>query len=539
MVAKTLTLASVCFAAGSLLAQSTDLIVRNARIWTGNPKRPFADSMKIAGDVILSVGDSSGEAARTIDARGRLIVPGFVDSHVRLLEGGLHLKSVQLRPVKSRAEFTDRVRKFAATVPEGRWIIGGDWNEANWGGELPSREWIDAAVPKHPVWLQRADGQMGLANSLALRLAGVTARTLPVEGGSIVKDVKGEPTGLLFDNAMEFVQDVVPPPSLGDAAAALVAAMRYLNEEGVTTVHDMGLEEADASIPEADRTVRVYAAAPLSAAKNVRVAVDRDGRGNRWRTVGLLLESLDGSTSTRAAAFDEPYSDAPQEKGFLQSTPEALHDRMIAAQLQGLNMAIHAHGDRANGLLLDVIARIGKVTGPTGARFRIEGAQHLRPADIEKFAKMGVVASMRPLALAEEGPVIEKRVGAERSKFAFAIKSLLDGGATVAFGSGWPSLPANAIEGIHAAVNRHTAGGKHPGGWIPAQKISVEQALRAYTQGGAYAGFEEGFKGTLEAGKLADFAMLDQNLFEIPPARIRETKVLLTVVGGRIVYERK
>jgi len=536
VVAQALALAAA-LGDGALFAESAGLLIKNARIWTGSSKRPFADSMRVAGDVIHSVGDSSGTALRVIDAGGRLVIPGLVDSHVRLAAGGLSLGSVQLRTAKSRGEFAERIRRHAAQVPEGKWITGGGWNPDNWGGELPTREWIDAAAPRHPVWLHSVDGRMAVANSLALKLAGVTARTLALDGGTIRKDARGEPTGVLTDAAMEYVQTAVPAPSGQEFSKAIDAASAYLNALGVTSVHDMGLDGNELESGGA-ATLRIYTAAPLALAKSLRIRIENDGQGDRWIRRGLLLGSLDGSPAAHTAAFEEPYLDAPGHRGSLLMTPESLHDQMISAQLQGLNIAIRASGDRAVGLLLDVIARIGKVTGPTGTRFRVEHAQHLRPSDVGRFQAMGVIASMQPAALAEDGRWLEKRIGEQRARYAFAFRSLLDSGAVVAFGSGWPARDANPFEGIHAAVTRQPAGGGRPGGWIPAQKISVEEALRAYTFGGAYAAFEESYKGTLEPGKLADFVMLDQDLFRIDPGRIRDTKVLMTVVGGKVVYER-
>ncbi len=524
--------------------QPFDIVVKNARIWTGDPRQPFADSMAVRVDIIAAVGGvGDAPAGKVIDAGGRLITPGFIDSHVHLIAGGMRLGSVQLRSARTKQAFIDRIREYAAKQPEGTWITGGDWDHESWGGELPTKQWIDAVTPKHPVWVYRLDGHMALANTVALKLAGVTRNVRDVPGGAIERDAKGEPTGVLKDNALELVDQAVPPAAPEQKAAGLTAAMDYLSQFGVTSVHDMSSDsDLDLIRNAAGRRalkVRVYAAQPLATRRNLNNFIEKEGRGDRFVRWGLLKGFQDGSLGSKTAAMEADYSDAPGSRGLLVTPPEQLYDSVITSYNWGLQVAIHAIGDRANSLLLDVFERVSQVVGPGAQRMRIEHAQHLKPADVPRFAKFGIIASMQPYHLADDGRWAERAIGPERAKTSYAFRSLLDAGVVLAFGSDWFVAPPDVIQGIHAAVTRQTLDGKHPNGWVPEQKITVEEALKAYTWGGAYAANEEGYKGVLAVGKLADFVMLDKDIFKIPPATIRDTKVLLTVVGGRVMYERK
>ncbi len=524
-------------------AQPYDLVVRNARIWTGDSKQPFADSLAVSADIVAAVGGvTDAKATRVIDAGGRLVTPGFIDSHVHLIAGGVRLSAVQLRDVRTKASFIERLKAFAAKQPEGAWITGGDWDHESWGGELPTRQWIDAATPKNPVWVSRLDGHMALANSLALRLAGVARNSRDVPGGAIERDAKGEVTGVLKDNAMELVGQSVPAPGYEAKQAALIAAMDYLAQFGVTSVHDMSADDDLEIIRKASGSrqlkVRVYAAQPLSRPRGPERYIEKEGRGDRWVRWGLLKGFQDGSLGSKTAAMESAYSDAPNVRGLLLTPPEQLYNGTIVAYNASLQVAIHAIGDRANSLVLDMFDRVAQVIGPGAQRMRIEHAQHLKPADAARFAKLGIIASMQPYHLADDGRWAERAIGAERAKTSYAFRSLLDAGVVLAFGSDWFVAPPNVMQGIHAAVTRQTLDGKHPNGWVPEQQITVEEALKAYTWGGAFAAGEEGYKGVVAKGKLADFVMLDKDILKIPPAGIGDTKVLLTVVGGRVMYER-
>ena len=528
------------------------LAVVNARVWTGDAARPWAEALAVNGEQIVAVGTTDEIRQRAagvtpIDAAGRLIVPGFIDTHVHFLEGGFRLASVQLRDARTREEFASRIKAFAATVPAGTWITGGDWDHSLWGGQLPARGWIDAAAPDHPVWINRLDGHMALANSAALKAAGVTRATKNVAGGEIVRDPRGEPTGLLKDNAMGLVARVVPDPSDAMRDRALAAAMKYVAEQGVTSVHNMGTWSDLATFARARRAntigTRIYAVVPLADWERLRDVVaskeygGADGRGDQWVRVGGLKGFVDGSLGSHTAAFHAPFDDAPKDRGLLINTPEDLYAWISGADRAGLHVMVHAIGDRANGLLLDIYDRVAREDGARDRRFRIEHAQHPAAADIPRFAALGVIASMQPYHAIDDGRWAEKYIGA-RIKTTYAFRSLLDSGARLAFGSDWYVAPPTPLEGIYAAVTRRTLDDRNPGGWVPEQKITVEEALRAYTSGAAYASFDEDRKGVLAAGRLADFVMLDRNLFEIAPETIRDARVVMTVVGGRKIVER-
>ncbi len=528
------------------------LAIVNARVWTGDRAAPWAEALAVAGDRLAAVGTSAeiqrlARDATIVDAAGRLVVPGFIDTHVHFVDGGFRLASVQLRDARSRDEFARRIRAFAATVPAGTWITGGDWDHSLWGGELPARDWIDAVTPDHPVWVSRLDGHMALANGAALAAAGVTREAVEVPGGEIVRDARGEPTGLLKDNAMRFVEQVVPPPSDALRDRALDAAMAYVAGQGVTSVHNMGSWADLATFARARRAgalrTRIYGVVPLADWERLRDAVRSreyggvDGRGDEWLRVGGLKGFVDGSLGSHTAAFHEPFDDAPGDRGLLVNTAEDLFQWMAGADAAGLHVMVHAIGDRANGLLLDLYERVAREHGARDRRFRVEHAQHLAVADIPRFAALGVIPSMQPYHAIDDGRWAERYIG-RRIQTTYAFRSLLDAGARVVFGSDWFVAPPTPLEGIYAAVTRRTLDDRHPGGWVPEQKITVEDALRAYTVDAAYASFDETRKGALAPGYLADFVMLDRNLFEVPPETIRDTRVVLTVVGGRTVVDR-
>jgi len=524
------------------------LVVVNARVWTGDPRRPWADGIAVRGDRIAAVGSSAeirklaGAEARLIDARGGMVVPGFVDAHVHFVDGGFRLSSVQLRDARTPAEFVRRIRDFAATVPPGTWIQGGDWDHEQWGGELPTRAWIDSVTPAHPVWVNRLDGHMALANSAALRAAGIGDSVAAVQGGTVVRDAAGAPTGVLKDNAMDLVWRVVPdaPAELEDRA--LDAAMRHVAEQGVTSVHNMGSWRDLATFERAHAAgrlrTRIYAAVPLASWQRLRDTVQARGRGDAWLRIGALKGFADGSLGSHTAAFLEPFTDQPADRGFFVTPPDTLYEWTKGADAAGLHVLVHAIGDRAIRAQLDVFERVAREHGARDRRFRIEHAQHVAPADLPRFARLGVVASMQPYHAIDDGRWADRVIGAERSRTTYAFRSLLDARATVAFGSDWFVAPPTPLEGIYAAVTRRTLDDRHPGGWVPEQRITVEEALRAYTSAAAYAAFEEEEKGTLERGKLADFVLLDRDLTRIPPETIRDARVVMTLVGGRVVHER-
>ena len=522
------------------------LIVHGGRIWTGSSRQPTVEAIAIRDDRIIAIGAIAqvlaavGAGARELDLDGAYVVPGFIDSHVHFSWSGESLASVQLRDAATREEFVRRIDAFADSLAPGEWVLNGDWDHENWGGELPTRAWIDAVTPDRPVWVLRLDRHMGLANSAALEAAGISADTEDVAGGEIVRDADGEPTGVLKDNAMALVARAIPAPSDAQMDARIRAAMDHVAARGVTSVHDMGDWASLAAYRRlhaaGELKTRIYSLLPLADWERLADEVARHGVGDEWLRIGGLKGFMDGSLGSHTAAMFEPYTDAPEDRGFMLENPDDIAARVRGADAAGLDVAVHAIGDRAISVLLDIYAEVARRNEPRERRLRIEHAQHIAPDDIERFAAQDVIASMQPWHAIDDGRWAEKVIGPERAETTYAFASLLDSGATVAFGSDWPVAPPDVLTGIYGAVTRRTLDGAHPDGWVPAQKISVAQALDAYTKAGAFASFDEDRKGSLEVGRLADFVVLDRNINRMPVDEIRDVRVLRTFVGGREVY---
>ena len=525
------------------------LAIVNGRVWTANPKQPWASAVAVSGDKIVVVGSSAevsklakaSPGARVIDAEGGLVVPGFIDAHVHFIDGGFRLASVQLRDAKTPEEFIARIKAYAATVAPGTWITGGDWDHTLWGGELPRRDWIDSVTPNNPVWVSRLDGHMALANGLAMAAGKVTRATPDVAGGTIVRDASGNPAGIFKDNAQSYVNAAQPsiPAELNDRA--LQAAMKYVAERGVTSVHNMGgfgnLATFDRARAANTLITRIYAVTPISQWERLRDTVASRGKGDDWIRIGGLKGFVDGSLGSHTAAMLAPFTDSPADSGFLVNTEADLYSWTANADKSGLQLMVHAIGDRAIRTQLDIFERVQKENGAKDRRFRIEHAQHIAPVDIPRFAKLGVIPSVQPYHAIDDGRWADKVIGAERSRTTYAFRSLIESGARVAFGSDWFVAPPSPLEGIYAAVTRRTIDDKNPDGWVPEEKITVEQALRAYTIDAAYSSFDEAIKGSIERGKLADLVIIDRDLTKIPAPSIRDAKVLKTIVGGRVVFE--
>jgi predicted amidohydrolase YtcJ len=529
-----------------------DLVVFG-RVWTGNPQQPWAAAVALRGDSVVAVGDSAdlaryvGKSTRRLDNGSAMVVPGFMDGHTHFLSGGYQLSSVDLRPASTPAEFVATLKAFAAEKKPGEWILGGDWDHERWpGSPLPTRDWIDSVTPNNPVFVNRLDGHMALANSAALRAAGITRATPDIPGGTIVRDPRTrEPTGVLKDGAMDPVYSVVPAASAEQDDAALARAMAFVASKGVTAAAMVSSPWSELAALERARkaghlTIRATIYHPLSewhaVADSVRA---RGGFGDDWIRLAGVKGYVDGSLGSTTALFYEPYNDDPTTSGLLTTPEDSLRSQIARADSAGLQVAVHAIGERANGLLLDIYDSVAKAHGPRDRRFRIEHAQHLRRGDIDRIAAMGVVASMQPTHAIDDGRWAEKRIGPERIKTTYAFRSLIDRKAHLAFGSDWTVAPIDPLIGIYAAVTRQTTDGKNPEGWIPEQKITVEEALRSYTYENAYGVFGEDRRGMLKPGYVGDLVVLDQDLTRIPAVQIPTVQIVVTVVGGRVVYERK
>lgn len=515
--------------------------------------QPVAEAVAVGGNRILAVGGNDAirrfvtARTRVIDARGRLLVPGFNDAHVHFLSGGQQLASVDLRSAQSPQELAQRLQRFGAGLPPGRWITGGDWDHENWpGAPLPTKELIDPVTPDRPVFICRLDGHMGLANSVALRLGGVGPDTPDPPGGLIVRDpLTREPTGILKDAAMSLVSAKIPAPTAEERLAHARAATEHAARLGVTSVQDMSGGEAvevyEALRRRGELKTRIYAVSPLPQWRRAVQAGLQAGAGDAWLRRGGLKGFADGSLGSTTAWFFEPYLDSPSTCGLPSDEmfpTGAMLERVLQADRAGLQVMIHAIGDRANDEVLSIFEHVARENGPRDRRFRIEHAQHLRLQDIPRLARSRVIASMQPYHCADDGRWAEKRIGANRARGTYAFRALLDAGAVLAFGTDWNVAPLDPLQGIAAAVTRRTLDGKHPAGWVPEQKITVQEAVWAYTVGSAWAEFTDHEKGQLTPGMLADFVLLSQDIFTIAPAEIDKTRVVLTVVDGQVVYQR-
>ena len=532
-------------ACGPGTREAADLVIYGP-IWTGDSTLPTATGLAVRGERIAMVGDSAtiaamvGESTVIISTAG-MVAPGFADGHVHLLDGGMQLASVDLRDAATPAEFVRRIADFAKTQPAGTWITGGTWDHENWGGQLPTRQWIDSVTPDHPVFVMRLDGHMAVANSRALELAGVDRGMAAVAGGTIVRDARGELTGLFKDEAMGPVYAAIPAPTAAQADSAVAAAMRHANSTGLVAVSAVS---AGADIWATERlraagmqTLRASFYPPLGAWHSVADSMNRR-TNDAWIRVAGVKGFVDGSLGSTTALFFDSYLDEPGSRGLMVTPEDSLRAWIGAADSAGLQVVVHAIGDRANAVLLDIYDSVSAAHGARDRRFRIEHAQHLRAEDIRRMAAAGVLASMQPFHAADDGRWAAKRIREPELRGTYAFRSILEAGGTLVFGSDWFVAPVDPLLGIWAAVARQTLDGANPGGWYPEQRITVEEALRAYTSANAFGNFAESDRGTLREGMLADIVVLDRDLRTIPPDEIRNANVQVTIVGGRVVYEK-
>ncbi|MBK7705421.1 MAG: amidohydrolase [Acidobacteria bacterium] len=541
-------LTAICAAGVFPFDIKPDLIVFNANVRTLDRSRPTAQAFAVLNGRIVAIGTTAeikllaGPKTERIDAGGKLVIPGFNDAHVHFLDGGAGLSSVDLRDAKTPAEFVERIRRFAATLPKGRWIQNGNWDHENWTpNDLPTAAMIDAVTPDNPVFINRLDGHMSLANSLAMKLAGVDRNTKEVAGGEIVRDKDGNPTGVFKDEAMGYINRVIPAFSYAERVDYLTAATNYAASLGVTSVQDMSAGTDIGVLQDLARNgklkTRVYAVSPLGDWRRWSNTGVTRAFGDPLLRVGGLKGFADGSLGSTTAWFYEPYLDKPDSRGLAIEDPERTYGYVSAADKAGLQVMIHAIGDRANDEIVKIYEKVAKENGPRDRRFRIEHSQHLNDGLIKRFAAANVIASMQPFHVIDDGRWAWKRLDQKRLNGTYAFRTLLASGARLAFGTDWFVAPLNPMFGIYAAVTRRTLDDKNPNGWIPEQKISVEEALRAYTEGSAYAEFQENEKGTLAVGKLADFVVLSNDIFKIDPNAIGQVKVLRTVMNGRTVFK--
>ncbi len=545
---------SLTFSASSTSGQniSADLVITNANIRTMDAKRTVARSLAILNGRIVAVGSDAetkpliGSRTRVVDAGGRTVIPGFNDAHVHFMNTGAQLSSVDLRDARSPEEFVRRIKEFAAKLPKGRWIRGGQWDHENWTpNDLPTAAMIDAVTPDNPVFINRLDGHMGLGNSLAMKLAGVDRNVKDVAGGEIVRNASGEPTGVFKDAAMNYIRSAIPSASWEERMEAAQAATDHAASLGVTSVQDMSADGTEVGVFQellrrGTLKTRVYSCSPLSDYKRWERTGVKSSFGDPMLRVGCLKAYADGSLGSTTAWFFEPYLDAPDSSGLaMADVTTTMRQTIQDADKAGLQVRIHAIGDRGNATILDHFEAVEKANGGVGRRFTIEHAQHLRQDEIARFGKQKVVASMQPFHIIDDGRWAWKRLDEKRIKGTYAFRSLLDSGAVLAFGSDSPVAPLNPMLGVYAAVTRRTLDDKNPNGWVPEQKISVDETIRAFTWGSAFAEFQDADKGTIEVGKLADLIVLSDDIFTMDPTKINGVTVMTTIVDGKVVYERR
>jgi hypothetical protein len=531
--------------------QVADVIFVNGKIWTVDKAKPGAEAVAVLDGRILAVGSSNeigklaGARTRIVDLKGKRMLPGFIDNHTHFMSGGFQLQSVDLRYAKSEAEFAALIEARAEKSTT-RWITGGDWDHDNWpGGNLPTKELIDRTTARTPVFVNRYDGHMALANSYVLKLAGIDKNTPDPQGGTIVHDKKtGEPTGVLKDAAMNLVYRHVPDPSEEEMLEAAKLALAEARKFGVTSIQDVSSGN-DVRVyqilrDKGELTARFHCRIPLSQWGNFASVGIKVPFGDDWVRVGSLKEFADGSLGSSTALFFQPFTSDPGTCGLAMDV--VLDGRLekwgMGADRAGLQLSIHAIGDSANSLVLDLFEKITKTNPKWDRRFRNEHAQHIAPKDFQRFAALGVIASVQPYHAIDDGRWAEKRIGHERCKTTYPFRTFLDSGVKMCFGSDWTVGPLSPLLGIYAAVTRRTTDGANPNGWFPEQKITVQEAIQAYTVNCAYAAFEEREKGSITPGKLADLVVLTDDILTIDPVRIEQVGVELTVVGGKIVYSK-
>ncbi len=537
----------------------TDLIVYHASVWAGVKEPAGNTAIAISQGRILAVGDDKSileyrsPQTKVIDIKGRRIVPGFHDSHVHFLGAGIFLGQIDLKLCANEEEFGKMLREYDQKLPKGRWLLGGNWDhDRTFNGVLPTAAMIDKYVSSdRPVYLRRYDGHMALANSVAMKRAGINARTKEIAGGEIVRKAgTQEPTGILRDNATNLMHGVIPSTDDEDIVQGVRRALEEARTVGVTAVDDLdGSGHAVRTKlwkhyknleSRGELSVRLRLFWPIAEYRGLADLIAKEGRGTGLAQLGGVKGFMDGSLGSSTAKMFAPYRHDNTTTGVWVTPPSAMLQYAMDADKAGLQVVVHAIGDEANAKLLDIYTQVTEKNGPRDRRFRIEHAQHLRQEDYSRFKENSVIASMQPYHVIDDAKWAEGRIGTERCSSSYAYRSLLDNGATLSFGSDWPVAPINPLVGIDAAVNRRSLDGKYPDGWFPAQKIKIEKALHAYTAGAAYAMFAEKQQGALKPGMNADIVVLDRDILDKNEQdNIGKTTVAMTIVDGKIVYEKK
>ena len=532
---------------------AADLIVTNAKVWTVDKSVPSAQAVAVLGERIVAVGSSAevdewrGARTLVIDAGGKLLLPGFNDAHLHFVSGGKQLSNIQLKDATSPQEFARRIGERAKLTPKGEWILGGNWDETTWNPpSLPTKELIDALTPDTPVFVTRYDGHMGLANSVALRLASITAKTPNPPGGVIVRDEKGNPTGALKDAATDYIDKVIPPTSHEERTRIVKRALAYAASVGVTSVQDMVPDYQDIAVyaellQRAELTARIYAAPLITEVNDQAKLGIGHAFGGPYLRIGALKAFADGSLGSGTAYFYEPFLNQGNNRGLLSDEMHPIslmRDRYLKADAAGLQICTHAIGDEAISTVLDLYAEVIQAHGEADRRLRIEHAQHMAAKDFDRFAQLHVIASVQPYHAIDDGRFAESRIGHDRASRTYAFRTFLDHGVRLALGTDWEVAPLDPMLTVYAAVTRATLDGKNPNGWFREQKLTVAEAVEAYTMGSAYAEFQEKEKGSITPGKLADMVLVSDDIFSIAPEKIRDVGVLKTFIGGRLVFDR-
>jgi len=535
------------FSPGCRQKEIADLVLINGQIFVADRSVDFAEAAAVRGGRIVSLGPTEtvrrqiSPSTRVIDLTGKLALPGFIDAHCHFASGGRSLAGLTLREAKSVEAVQKMVAAKIKELPEGAPVFGSEFDHTLFpGAEWPTKEDLDKVSPRNPVILERVDGHSVWVNSLALSLSGIAAKTPDPFGGEISRNPRtGEPSGILKEAAARLLK--IPPPA-SNAEEDIRRALKLAARLGLTGIHTSStledLETYRKLASSGQLTLRVYAWLPIQDIDACLSRGIKTGQGDEMLRVGFLKAFIDGTVSSSTALLFEPFSDEPDKRGEAQYAEEDFYELVGQAHGNGYQVGIHAIGDKGIHWALNAIERAQKETGKNGLRHRIEHASLIHPDDAGRFASLGVIASMQPTHCTTDLVYAEKRFGTERCRGAYIWKTLADSGAVLAFGTDWPVEPLDPMRGLYSAVTRQNiVSGDPPGAWFPEQRLSIREAVRYYTWGPAYASFEENVKGALRVGNLADFVVLSDNILDIEPSRILETKVLYTVVGGKVVFE--